>query len=90
MPRDGQHTFNEGAWHYCGRCERKAKLDSELRWQLGVLVCYDCYDNYPVQIGSIEQEQAIVLSTIVQDPDLKPNEKLVNVVVEMDNGDILI
>ena len=90
MPQDGVHTFNEGAWHYCGRCARKAKLDSELQWQFGVLVCFDCFDNYPVQLGSIEQQQAVVLSTIVQDPDLKPNEKLVNPTIEIDDADILL
>ena len=90
MPQDGVHTFNQGAWHYCGRCERKAKLDTELQWQYSILVCRDCYDNFPVLQGSIEQNQAIALATIVQEPDLKPNDKLVNPTVEIDNGDILL
>lgn len=90
MPQDGVHTLNQGSWHYCGRCGRKTKLDSELQWQFAVLVCHDCYDSYPIQIGSIEQQQAVVLSTIVQDPDLKPNEKLVNPTIELDDSDILL
>lgn len=90
MPQDGIHTFNEGTWHYCGRCERRAKLDTELRWQYGVLVCDDCWDQYPVLVGSIEQRQAEVLDTIVQDPDLKPNEKLVNPTIVEDDSDILL
>jgi hypothetical protein len=90
MPQDGVHTFNQGAWHYCGRCERKAKLDTELQWQFGILLCCDCYDNYPVLVGSIEQQQAVQLDTIVQNPDLKPNEKLVNPTIEVEDSDILL
>jgi hypothetical protein len=90
MPMDGVHTFNEGAWHYCSRCGRRAKLDSELEWQYGKLLCYDCYDQYPVILGAIEQQQAIALSTIVQNPDLRPNEKLVNPTVEQSDDDILL
>jgi hypothetical protein len=90
MPQDGIHTFNQGAWHYCGRCERKAKLDTELQWQNAILLCDDCYDSYPVFIGSIEQQQAQVLESIVQNPDLRPNEKLVNPVIDIIDSEILL
>ncbi len=90
MPQDGVHTFNKGAWHYCGRCERRMKLDSEAQWQFGVLLCCDCYDEFPVLVGSIEQQQAAALGTIVQSPDLKPNEKLVTPVLEVVDSDILL
>jgi ribulose bisphosphate carboxylase small subunit len=90
MPQDGIHTFNQGSWHYCGRCERKAKLDGELQWQNAILLCNDCYDSYPVFIGSIEQQQAVVLESIVQNPDLRPNEKLVNPVIDIIDSEILL
>jgi hypothetical protein len=90
VPQDGVHTLNTGAWHFCGRCARKAKLDSELQWQNSILLCHDCYDNYPVLVGSIEQRQAIELGTIVQNPDLKPNVKLTNPSIEIEETDFLI
>ena len=90
MPQEGVRTFNQGAWHYCSRCERKAKLDTELRWQYSKLLCFDCYDEYPVLIGSIEQKQATQLEFIVQNPDLRPNENLVNPVLEDSSDDILL
>jgi len=90
VPQDGIHTFNQGAWHYCSRCDRRAKLDSELQWQYGKLLCFDCYDNWPVLTGSIEQKQAEQLALIIQNPDLKPNEKLVNPILEDSSDDILL
>jgi hypothetical protein len=90
MPQDGVHTFNEGAWHYCGRCERRAKLDSELQWQYGVLLCFDCIDKYPILIGAIERQQDKVLEQIVINPDLRPNEKLVNPIIDDQPDDILL
>lgn len=90
MPSDGVHTFNQGAWHYCGRCERRAKLDTELRWQNSMLLCSDCYDTYPVLLGDIERNQSLALQMIDQAPDLRPNEKLVNPSVEEDEMDILL
>ena len=76
MPQDGVHTFNEGAWHYCGRCDRRAKLDTELQWQYGKLLCFDCYDNYPVLLGAIEQQQANVTKLI--DSNRASLEKMTN------------
>lgn len=90
MPSDGIRTFNESVWHYCDRCGRKADLNSELQWQYSKLLCCDCYDQYPVLIGAIEQKQATQLEMIVQNPDLKPNEKLVNPIIEDSSDDILI
>lgn len=90
MPQDGVHTLNQGAWHYCGRCGRKAKLDTELQWQFGVLCCDDCKDKEPIQVGTIERNQATVLATIGQNPDLKPNEKLVNPTIDIDDSEILL
>lgn len=78
MPQDGVHTLNEGAWHYCGRCSRKAKLDSELQWQNSILVCDDCRDKGNVLVGSIEAARARYMDTIIADPDLRPNWKLTN------------
>jgi hypothetical protein len=90
MPQDGCWTHLTGAWHYCGRCERRAKLDAELRWQNGVLLCDDCYDSYPVLVGDIERHQTQALDAIAQAPDLRPNEKLVNPTIEKDFEDILL
>ena len=90
MPQDGIRTFLTGAWHYCGRCERKMKLDSEARWQTSILLCNDCFDTYPILVGDIEKQQALALSVIVQAPDLRPNEKLVNPTLEENEFDILL
>lgn len=90
MPQDGIHTLNEGAWHYCSRCGRKTKLDSELEWQYGKLLCNDCFDQYPILVGDIERNQATILATIIQNPDLRPNEKLVNPDMELVDDDILL
>lgn len=90
MPQDGVHTLNQGAWHYCGRCERKTKLDTELQWQYGILLCFDCIDMYPVLIGAIEQQQNKVLEQIVQAPDLRPNEKLTHPTVQVESDDIFL
>lgn len=90
MPQDGVHTFVGSAWHYCGRCERRMKLDSEARWQNSILLCDDCYDSYPVLLGDIERQQALAVSMIDQAPDLRPNEKLVNPTLEMNELDILL
>ena len=90
MPQPGVHTFNEGAWHYCSRCSRRAKLDSELQWQYGKLLCDDCFDQFPVMVGDIERGQAQALAFIIQNPDLRPNEKLVNPDLEQVDDDILL
>ena len=90
MPSEGVHTLNQSCWHYCGRCGRKSDLNSELQWQYSKLLCKDCYDNYPVLLGAIEQKQAIVLETIVQNPDLEPHKKIVDPVVIDSSDDILI
>lgn len=90
MPSDGVRTINESCWHYCSRCERKADLNSELQWQNGKLLCYDCQDEYPIVLGSIERKQAEALSFIIQNPDLRPNEKLVNPITQEVVDDILL
>lgn len=90
MPENGiRHTFLEGPWHYCGRCGEKTKLESELQWQRGVLLCNECWDNYPL-IGQIDQAIAQYMMTVVQEPDLKPSPKLTNPTLDIDNDDIFI
>lgn len=90
MPSDGIHTFNQSTWHYCNRCGSKADLGSELQWQYGKLLCIVCYDAFPVLVGAIEAGQARVLATIVNSPDLKPHEKLIQPTENIANDDIFV
>lgn len=90
MPASGIHTFNQSCWHYCARCGSKADLNSELQWQYSKLLCHDCYDQYPVIVGAIEQKQAEALAFIIQNPDLRPHQKLVNPLVQDTVDDILL
>ncbi len=80
MPQDGVHTKGQGPWHLCSRCDRKTKLDSELEWQLGLLLCEDCYDNKI--FGTYDAEVASIVATIDQNPDLTPSTKLTNPDIE--------
>ncbi len=88
MPQDGVHTLGQGPWWHCGRCGRKAKLNTELRWQRSVLCCRDCYDVRV--IGNYEAEIALVLSTLIDNPDMRPNENLTNPTIEASQDDIFI
>lgn len=70
----------------CGRCDRKAKLEGELQWQRGILLCYDCIDKKV--IGTYDMQVAAVMQTLIEDPDLKPSPKLTNPTIETMNEDI--
>ena len=89
MPQKGiRHTLAQGPWAYCGVCGEKTKL-SELEWQRGVLKCNEDYDQYPL-IGQIDQNVALEMMTVVQNPDLRPDPKLTNPTLEIENDDIMI
>lgn len=88
MPQDGVHTLGQGPWHECGRCDRKAKLESELQWQRGLLLCHDCFDKKV--IGEYDQAVAQVLSSLIANPDLQPSAKLTQPTIETTNEDIFI
>jgi len=89
MPQYGiRHTYKEGPWHFCGVCGEKTKL-SELQWQRGVLKCSDDFDSFPL-IGEIALAEAQYMATIVQDPDLKPDPKLTEPTLDIENNDIFI
>jgi hypothetical protein len=90
MPSDGVHTFNQNTWHYCSRCGAKADLSSELEWQYGSLLCFDCFDHYPVLQGAIEAQQAKALEQIDIAPDMRPHEKLVKPTEQIASDDIFI
>ena len=88
MPQDGVHTLAKGPWHLCGRCDRRAKLEGELQWQRGMLLCYDCFDTKV--IGEYDQAVAQVMATLIDSPDLRPSEKLTNPTIETADQDIFI
>ena len=88
MPQEGVRTLGQGPWWYCSRCDRKAKLDGELQWQRSLLLCRDCYDTRV--IGNFEAEVALVMATIIDNPDLRPSPKLTNPVIESSQDDIFI
>lgn len=74
MGQDGVHTYDQGAWHYCGRCDEKEKL-KRMKWQNGVLLCPTCVDNFPNHFGQIERMQVEVLSDGKVEFDLDPKLK---------------
>lgn len=76
----GPHSFNQGAWHNCMRCERKTKL-SALTWQRGVLLCRTCLDPWPLT-GQREVAIAQVLMDGKQEFQVDP--KLAEPVIEDD------
>lgn len=65
-------------------------LNTEAQWQYGKLLCNDCLDSYPVLEGAIEAAQARVLATIVQEPDLRPHDKLIKPTEYVSNDDIFV
>jgi len=77
----GPHTFNQGPWHNCNRCDVKTKL-SILQWQRGLLLCPDCYDPYPLE-G--QREQAIAQVLMDGKVDFEISEKLRDPVVDTDD-----
>jgi hypothetical protein len=58
---DGQHTFLQGPWHYCGRCDEKTKI-REMIWQNSVLLCPTCVDKFMASPGVRERIISQVLS----------------------------
>ena len=75
MEKGLRHTYLTGAWHYCDRCSRKCKIDSEMQWQRGMLLCIAyCVDK--MLLGDRELAIAEVLSDGKE--ELAPVEKLRN------------
>jgi hypothetical protein len=77
----GPHTFNQGPWRQCMRCEVKTKI-AAMEWQRGLLLCPQCYDPYPLE-GQREQAIYQVLTDGKVDFDIA--EKLKNPVTDTDD-----
>jgi hypothetical protein len=75
MGQDGVHTLDQGAWHYCGRCDEREKLNLML-WQNGVLLCPECVDEFPATPGIRERMIDQVLSD--GQNEFEPDAKLTN------------
>jgi hypothetical protein len=90
----GRRSLNTGPWHYCSRCTRKRKLQTELTWQRGKLLCEFCLDqngassNGPGLIGQREIEIANILAD--GSPELAPSPKLRDPMYQNPEDDILI
>lgn len=90
----GRRSQNTGPWHYCSRCTRKMKLETELNWQRGKLLCRFCYDRNgpsisgPGLIGQREVDIAAVLGD--EAPELAPVPKLRDPGYQDPDEDILI
>lgn len=82
MPMIGSHTFNQGAWHNCMRCDRKWKVAGE-QWQRGLLLCPTCYDS-GFLLG--QREQAINLILTDGKVEFKVAEKLREPVLDPDDN----
>lgn len=72
---DGQRTFLQGPWHYCGRCDEKTKIRI-MRWQNGVLLCPTCVDQFMASPGVRET----IISQVLSDgkEEFMPDPKLTN------------
>lgn len=77
----GPHTFNQGPWHFCMRCERKWKISGET-WQRGLLLCPFCVDPWPLE-G--QREQAIAQVLMDGKVDFQIAEKLRDPFVDTDD-----
>ncbi len=67
-----RHTYLTGAWHYCSRCDKKAKIEGEMQWQRGLLLCLSCVDK------QLLGEREIAIASVLEDgrEELAPVEKL--------------
>lgn len=83
-----KHTYNEGAWTFCGRCGDRIPI-SKLRWQRGKLLDQKCFDDFPL-LGQIDKGISDALSIIVLSPDLQPDPKLTMPTLDGINDDIFI
>jgi hypothetical protein len=91
----GRRSQNKGPWHYCSRCTRKMKLETELEWQRGKLLCKQyCLDREgpsiegPGLLGQREVDIAAVLGDGA--PELAPPPKLRDPSYQNPDDDILI
>lgn len=66
-----RHSSEALAWHYCGRCDEKTKLN-DCQWQRGILLCPTCVDK--MLLGDRELAIANVLNDGKE--ELAPPEKL--------------
>ena len=67
------HTYLEGAWGTCARCYYRYKIDSEMEWQRGKLLCKaNCIDK--MLLGDRE----VAIAAVLEDgkEELAPVEKL--------------
>lgn len=76
----GPHTFNQGPWHLCMRCDFRCKI-AAMTWQRGLLLCQVCYDrgdllgqreqkiSQVLQDGKVEFQIAEKLQDPVQEPE---------------------
>jgi len=90
----GRRAHRGTAWHYCSRCTRKMKLNTELRWQRGKLLCRFCIDLEgpsiagPGLLGQREVQIDAVLGDGAQ--ELAPPPKLRDPIYQNPDDDILI
>ena len=83
-----KHTYNEGAWAFCGRCGDRTPI-KDMQWQRGKLLDAKCFDAYPL-IGQIDKAIADAESTFIFEPDLLPDPKLTMPSLDGSNDDIFI
>lgn len=72
--RGPKHTFWQGPWRNCSRCDWKTKI-ADMRWQRGLLLCPSCFDSWPL-LGQRE----IGIDRVLSDgkEEMAPVEKLRN------------
>ncbi len=75
MSEELPHTYLSGAWGRCARCDYRYKIEDEMTWQRGKLLCNDnCLDK--MLLGDRE----VAIAAVLEDgkEELAPVEKLRN------------
>jgi hypothetical protein len=72
-----KHTFWQGPWHYCARCDFKRKISKEA-WERGLLLCEECQDaqGTPGLLGERDVMIDLVLTDGKGEYELAPVDKL--------------
>lgn len=81
---DGQRTFLQGPWHYCGRCDDKTKI-REMTWQNGILLCPTCVDQFMSSPGQRE----FMIDQVLSDGKVEfmPDPKLTDPDMDIESDD---
>lgn len=74
-----KHTFWQGPWRYCARCDKKCKI-AKMKWERGLLLCKECQDTNSVRGPGLLGTRDVQIAQVLTDgkEELVPVEKLRN------------